>query len=140
MRWPVSEGGGSVKNRGAALESALPRLADPAAFPGWLHGIVRRQELRVLRKRTPRTAQGRRTIAGHAHTPRAARSWWAWIEHRPGRVVGKQMIRRDHVRAESFVQRLDPPARAAPTHAASVERSRSTPRRAKICDCRNSGV
>jgi RNA polymerase sigma-70 factor, ECF subfamily len=38
-----------------AAWSALPSLADPAAFPGWLHGIVRHQEFRGLRKGTPRT-------------------------------------------------------------------------------------
>jgi len=29
---------------------ALPTLAEPAAFPGWLRGIVRHQALRVLRR------------------------------------------------------------------------------------------
>ena len=38
-----------------AAWSALPSLADPAAFPGWLRGIVRHQAFRVLRKRTLRT-------------------------------------------------------------------------------------
>jgi RNA polymerase sigma factor (sigma-70 family) len=38
-----------------ATWSALPGLADPAAFPGWLRGIVRHQAFRVLRKRTLRT-------------------------------------------------------------------------------------
>jgi RNA polymerase sigma factor (sigma-70 family) len=38
-----------------AAWSALPGLADPAAFPGWLRGIVRHQAFRVLRKRTLRT-------------------------------------------------------------------------------------
>jgi RNA polymerase sigma factor (sigma-70 family) len=35
-----------------AAWSSLPSLADPAAFPGWLRGIVRHQAFRVLRKRT----------------------------------------------------------------------------------------
>jgi RNA polymerase sigma factor (sigma-70 family) len=34
-----------------AAWSALPNLADPAAFPGWLRGIVRHHAFRVLRKR-----------------------------------------------------------------------------------------
>jgi len=38
-----------------AAWSALPRLADPAAFPGWLRGIVRHKAFRLLRKRTLRT-------------------------------------------------------------------------------------
>ena len=34
-----------------ATWSALPKLAEPAAFPGWLRGIVRHQAYRVLRRR-----------------------------------------------------------------------------------------
>jgi RNA polymerase sigma-70 factor (ECF subfamily) len=34
-----------------AAWSALPTLADPAAFPGWLRAIVRHQAFRVLRRR-----------------------------------------------------------------------------------------
>src|SRR5271166_1043275 len=34
-----------------AAWSALPRLEDPAALPGWLRGIVRHQAYRVLRRR-----------------------------------------------------------------------------------------
>ena len=34
-----------------AAWSALPSLSDPAAFPGWLRGIVRHQAFRALRKR-----------------------------------------------------------------------------------------
>src|SRR6187431_2448598 len=33
-----------------AAWSALPTLAEPAAFPGWLRGIVRHQAFRVLRR------------------------------------------------------------------------------------------
>jgi RNA polymerase sigma-70 factor, ECF subfamily len=44
-----------VEEAFVAAWSALPNLADPTAFPGWLHGMVRHQEFRVLRKRTPRT-------------------------------------------------------------------------------------
>jgi RNA polymerase sigma factor (sigma-70 family) len=44
-----------VQEAFVAAWSALPSLADPAAFPGWLRGIVRRQAFRVLRKRTLRT-------------------------------------------------------------------------------------
>src|SRR5215467_3090899 len=36
-----------------AAWSGLPRLADPAAFPAWLRGIVRHQAFRVLRRRQP---------------------------------------------------------------------------------------
>jgi RNA polymerase sigma-70 factor (ECF subfamily) len=38
-----------------AAWSALPSLADPAAFPGWLRGIVRHHAFRVLRRRRPET-------------------------------------------------------------------------------------
>ena len=37
-----------------AAWSALPSLAEPAAFPGWLRGIVRHQAFRVLRRGEPR--------------------------------------------------------------------------------------
>jgi RNA polymerase sigma factor (sigma-70 family) len=38
-----------------AAWSALPGLADPAAFPAWLRGIVRHQAFRILRRRRFRT-------------------------------------------------------------------------------------
>jgi RNA polymerase sigma factor (sigma-70 family) len=38
-----------------AAWSALPGLADPAAFPAWLRGIVRHQAFRILRRRQFRT-------------------------------------------------------------------------------------
>jgi RNA polymerase sigma factor (sigma-70 family) len=44
-----------VQEAFVAAWSALPSLADPAAFPGWLRGIVRHQAFRVLRKRALRT-------------------------------------------------------------------------------------
>src|ERR1700692_4924275 len=44
-----------VQEAFVAAWSALPTLDDPAAFPGWLRGIVRHQAFRVLRKRTLRT-------------------------------------------------------------------------------------
>jgi RNA polymerase sigma factor (sigma-70 family) len=34
---------------------ALPSLADPVAFPGWLRGIVRHHAFRVIRSRRPET-------------------------------------------------------------------------------------
>src|SRR5262245_54638701 len=40
-----------VQESFVAAWSALPGLTDPAAFPGWLRGIVRHQAFRVLRKR-----------------------------------------------------------------------------------------
>src|SRR5438128_6679178 len=40
-----------VQEAFAAAWSALPSLADPAAFPGWLRGIVRHHAFRVLRRR-----------------------------------------------------------------------------------------
>jgi RNA polymerase sigma factor (sigma-70 family) len=40
-----------VQEAFVAAWSALPRLADPAAFPGWFRAIVRRQAFRVLRKK-----------------------------------------------------------------------------------------
>src|SRR5262245_1418272 len=36
-----------------AAWSGLPSLAEPAAFPGWLRGIVRHHAFRVLRRRQP---------------------------------------------------------------------------------------
>ena len=45
-----------VQEAFVAAWSTLANLADPAAFPGWLRGIVRHQASRMLRKRTPRTA------------------------------------------------------------------------------------
>jgi RNA polymerase sigma factor (sigma-70 family) len=44
-----------VQEAFVAAWSALPSLADPAAFPGWLRSIVRHQAFRMLRKRTLRT-------------------------------------------------------------------------------------
>src|SRR5258707_1325951 len=44
-----------VQEAFVAAWSALPGLADPAAFPGWLRSIVRHQAFRVLRKRALRT-------------------------------------------------------------------------------------
>ena len=44
-----------VQDAFVAAWSALPGLADPAAFPGWLRGIVRHKAFRVLRKKTLRT-------------------------------------------------------------------------------------
>src|SRR5580704_15154476 len=38
-----------------AAWSALPSLAEPAAFPGWLRGIVRHQAFRVLRRQRVKT-------------------------------------------------------------------------------------
>jgi RNA polymerase sigma factor (sigma-70 family) len=40
-----------VQEAFVAAWSALPSLDDPAAFPGWLRGIVRHQAFRVLRKK-----------------------------------------------------------------------------------------
>jgi RNA polymerase sigma factor (sigma-70 family) len=39
-----------------AAWSALPSLADPAAFPGWLRGIVRHHAFRVVRRKRPHPA------------------------------------------------------------------------------------
>jgi RNA polymerase sigma-70 factor (ECF subfamily) len=36
-----------------AAWAALPTLADPAAFPGWLRGIVRHHAFRVVRRKRP---------------------------------------------------------------------------------------
>ena len=58
----------------------------------------------------------------------------SWIEHRHRRVIGEQMIRGEHVLAQAFMQLSH--QQAPPTHPASVERGRSTPWRAKICDWR----
>ena len=52
-----------VQEAFVAAWSALPSLADPAAFPGWLRGIVRHQAFRVLRKKTLRTVPLDRPIA-----------------------------------------------------------------------------
>jgi RNA polymerase sigma factor (sigma-70 family) len=40
-----------VQEAFVAAWSALPSLDDPAAFPGWLRGIVRHQAFRILRKK-----------------------------------------------------------------------------------------
>src|SRR5271163_4345610 len=40
-----------VQESFVAAWSALPSLADPAAFPGWLRGIVRHHAFRVLRRK-----------------------------------------------------------------------------------------
>src|SRR5882672_10935859 len=45
-----------VQEAFVAAWSALPRLEDPAAFPGWLRGIVRHEAFRVLRRRRLQTA------------------------------------------------------------------------------------
>jgi DNA-directed RNA polymerase specialized sigma24 family protein len=39
-----------VQEAFVAAWAGLPNLAEPAAFPGWLRGIVRHQAFRVLRK------------------------------------------------------------------------------------------
>src|SRR6188474_3367390 len=39
-----------VQEAFVAAWAGLPSLAEPAAFPGWLRGIVRHQAFRVLRK------------------------------------------------------------------------------------------
>jgi RNA polymerase sigma factor (sigma-70 family) len=41
----------TVQEAFLAAWSGLPTLSDPAAFPGWLRGIVRHQAFRMLRKR-----------------------------------------------------------------------------------------
>src|ERR1700731_3118557 len=40
-----------VQEAFVAAWTALPSLADPAAFPGWLRGIVRHHAFRVLRRK-----------------------------------------------------------------------------------------
>jgi DNA-directed RNA polymerase specialized sigma24 family protein len=40
-----------VQEAFVAAWSGLPSLDDPAAFPGWLRGVVRHQAFRVLRKK-----------------------------------------------------------------------------------------
>src|SRR6516164_4468017 len=47
----------AVQEAFLAAWSALPSLADPAAFPGWFRGIIRHQAFRVLRKKALRTVQ-----------------------------------------------------------------------------------
>src|SRR5262249_22823203 len=46
---PKAEDG--VQEAFLAAWSALPSLAEPAAFPGWLRGIVRHQAIRLVRKK-----------------------------------------------------------------------------------------
>src|SRR5437870_13427942 len=45
-----------VQEAFVAAWSALPSLAEPAALPGWLPGIVRHQPFRVLRSKPPQGA------------------------------------------------------------------------------------
>ena len=40
-----------VQEAFVAAWTALPTLTEPAAFPGWLRGIVRHQAFRVLRRK-----------------------------------------------------------------------------------------
>jgi DNA-directed RNA polymerase specialized sigma24 family protein len=40
-----------VQESFVAAWSALPSLAEPAAFPGWLRGIVRHHAFRLLRRK-----------------------------------------------------------------------------------------
>src|SRR5712671_5798743 len=40
-----------VQEAFVAAWKALPTLAEPAAFPGWLRGIVRHHAFRVLRRK-----------------------------------------------------------------------------------------
>jgi Sigma-70 region 2 len=66
-----------------AAWSALPTLANPVAFPGWLRGIVRHQAFRVLRKSTlqtvplaqPRTCRPRRCWPITAWSNASNRRW-----------------------------------------------------------------
>src|SRR6266705_4621844 len=44
-----------VQEAFVAAWSALPSLTEPAAFPGWLRSIVRRQAFRVVRRRRVQT-------------------------------------------------------------------------------------
>src|SRR5882672_440449 len=44
-----------VQEAFVAAWKALPTLAEPAAFPGWLRGIVRHHAFRVLRRKDMRT-------------------------------------------------------------------------------------
>src|SRR5215472_10479214 len=41
----------AVQEAFLSVWSALPALSDPAAFPGWLRGIVRHHAFRTLRRR-----------------------------------------------------------------------------------------
>src|SRR5258707_8100069 len=45
-----------VQEAFVAAWSGLPSLADPAAFPGWLRGIVRHHAFRVVRRKRPHAA------------------------------------------------------------------------------------
>jgi RNA polymerase sigma-70 factor (ECF subfamily) len=46
-----------------AAWSSLPRLADPAAFPGWLRTIVRRHAFRLLRQMRKRNIADELAVA-----------------------------------------------------------------------------
>jgi RNA polymerase sigma factor (sigma-70 family) len=45
-----------VQEAFVAAWAGLPGLTEPAAFPGWLRGIVRHQAFRVLRRKPPQAA------------------------------------------------------------------------------------
>src|ERR1700755_1023607 len=53
-----------VQEAFVAAWTALPALAEPAAFPGWLRGIVRHHAFRAIRRKRLRTAP--RADAGEA--------------------------------------------------------------------------
>jgi hypothetical protein len=82
-----------VQEAFVAAWSALPSLADPAAFPGWLHGIVRHQEFRCCAKgyRGPRRSQKQRVSHTRRCWPTAAWSSarnrrWRWRRSLPGKL------------------------------------------------------
>jgi DNA-directed RNA polymerase specialized sigma24 family protein len=59
-----------------AAWSALPNLADPAAFPGWLRTIVRHHAFRILRRRDeaalPLDTADRSQARSRHRTPRSS--------------------------------------------------------------------
>jgi hypothetical protein len=52
----------------------------------------------------------RSLLAGIDRQPSCLGAPSAWIEHRHGRVIGEQMVGREHVPGKTLAQRLEPPA------------------------------
>src|SRR5580765_3125270 len=79
---------------------ALPTLAEPAAFPGWLRGIVRHHAFRVRRRR-------------HVHTMPLAEAEQLPSDEQPADYIVEQ--RRQAAAALAAISELPPPLREAAT-------------------------
>ena len=92
----------------AGIAVDMKNAAEPLEMRGLTFGFAVRR-VKIDRSRRLRPAPGS-LLAGVDPQPPRLGSPSAGIEHRHGRVVGEQMIRREHVPCETIVQRLEPPA------------------------------